>query len=146
MINVGTVHVEYRREHTGHVVSPECQAQYGWLPDPESDVHHLKPKSRINVWVGCKGVSLGFDHNPGKVMDPEKAIELAQLLMKAAESQTDYAKKRKALQEEMEMLDTAFKDRISGLGIEGIEEPGFKSAGLKSMPFDEYNGLIVETG
>lgn len=49
--------------------------------------------------------------------DPKKVIELAQALMKAAESQIEYATASKALAEQKKKLDETFKDRISGLGL-----------------------------
>lgn len=67
------------------------------------------------------------------VTDPDKLIELAQVLMKAAESQADYAKANKALTEQMTKLDETFKDRISGLGL---KEPD-KAAMLRVVSNDD---------
>lgn len=47
-----------------------------------------------------------------------QAIELGQLLLKAAECQPDYAEAAKELEAQKTALATKYKDMISGLGLE----------------------------
>jgi len=54
----------------------------------------------------------------GKTLTPEQAIELGQILLKAAEVQTEYAESIKLLDEERAKLNARYKDMISGLGID----------------------------
>lgn len=51
-------------------------------------------------------------------LSPEQAIEIAQLLLKTAEVQPEYAERAKALREELANLGTKYKDQVSGLGLE----------------------------
>lgn len=99
------------------------------------------------VGVDAYGLSLSVNNEKEHVavqMEPEQAIELAQLLMKAAESQVEYAASRKELQDEMEKLDAEFKDRISGLGIDGVEEPEWSAK--KKPPQPPKGGAIIVEG
>lgn len=54
----------------------------------------------------------------GATLTSEQAIELGQILLKAAECQTEYAEAAKLLDEERIKLDARYKDMISGLGLD----------------------------
>lgn len=80
----------------------------------------------IEIEMDEKGITLtgvevsrsGIPSRTGiKILNPDVAIELAQVLMKAAESQVEYAAASNALAAQRAKLDDTFKDRISGLGL-----------------------------
>lgn len=56
--------------------------------------------------------------DPPANLTPQQAIDLAQILLKAAEIQTEYAEASKKLREETEALQKRYKDLISGLGTD----------------------------
>lgn len=57
--------------------------------------------------------TFGFVH-----LTSQQAIELGQILLKAAEVQPEYAEESKRLSEETTKLGVRYKDMISGLGLE----------------------------
>lgn len=61
------------------------------------------------------------------ILSPQRAIEVAQILMKAAECQTEYAKAAKDLEAQKDKLNAKYKDMISGLGL---ENPDLKAQDL----------------
>lgn len=73
----------------------------------------------------------------GRTFTPKQAIELAQLLMKAAECQTEYAAAAKDLDEQKQQLDAKYKDMISGLGLENPD--------LQTKDFAKENGEWTST-
>jgi len=94
-------------ERTGMITVGEVKTNYG------------NSMSKDSVSVNLDQSSIGIRIKSDSVyMSPEQAIELAQLLMKAAECQSEYAAAAKDLEEQKTRLDVKYKDMISGLGLE----------------------------
>lgn len=92
------------------------------------DYGNLSEES-VSVNMDASGIALGFNtdfserlmlHKDflGMMLTSEQAIELGQILLKAAECQTEYAAAAALLDEERIKLDTRYKDMISGLGLD----------------------------
>lgn len=123
----------------------------GWTPSMFGDSSYCLPDPRyrdvewITVMMDEHGIELTVTEvkkngSPLRseaqkivINNPNKVIELAQVLMKAAESQQAYATAAKALAEQKMKLDDTFKDRISGLGL---KQPD-KAAMLRVVSGDE---------
>lgn len=80
-------------------------------------------EENVSVRISEQAVELYINADKQRVsgglsMTPEQAIELGQMLLKAAEVQSEYAAEATRLQAETEKLATKYKDMISGLGLE----------------------------
>jgi hypothetical protein len=60
-----------------------------------------------------------------------KAIELGQMVLKAAEAQVEYAAAAKELAAQKAKLDAKYKDLVSGLGLENLTDRLDENGGLK---------------
>lgn len=108
--------------------------------NPFNDLNYFyRDVEWISVSMDANGVRLTLaEGSPPKlrsttITSPAMLVELAQVLMKAAESQAAYGEAHKALSEQMAKLDETFKDRISGLGL---KEPD-KAAMLRVVSNDD---------
>ncbi|MBB3752534.1 hypothetical protein FHT44_005046 [Mycolicibacterium sp. BK634] len=73
-----------------------------------------QPEKAFKVLIDTAGIHLSGE--AGK-LTPDQAVELGQLLLKAAEVQPEYAKAADALSEEAQKLQAKFKDMVSGIGL-----------------------------
>jgi hypothetical protein len=84
----------------------------------------------VGVSMGENGISLDVSQHADvrallhplspTMLTAEQAIELGQMLLKAAECQSEYAEAVKLLNEEKAKLATKYKDMISGLGLDSV--------------------------
>lgn len=77
-------------------------------------------KESVSVRMDEKTIMLNMSSGSMNLMSltPEQAIELGQLLLKAAEVQPEYAAEAARLNDERAKLAARYKDMISGLGLE----------------------------
>lgn len=94
----------------------------------------------VTVWMADDVLTIGFDDDRGGRLTPKQAIDLAQLLMKAAECQTEYAKAAKELEDQKDKLNIKYKDMISGLGL---ENPDLKAKDL-TLAKQAWSGAISQ--
>lgn len=92
-----------------------------------NDMIEVGKVDKISVYLDEAYINLD-----GRALTPKQAIEIAQILMKAAECQTEYAVAAKDLDEQKNHLDAKYKDMISGLGLENPD--------LKSKDLAKQNG------
>lgn len=77
------------------------------------------PEESIQVTIDARSIDVSLARQSGYLsMTPAQAIELGQLLLKAAEVQPEYAVAAKALSEEETKLRARFKDMVSGIGLD----------------------------
>lgn len=96
--------------------------QVGKIVTREADYTRFNSTSERYVAVSMTQHSVQLSiHDGGSEsvgLTPEQAIELGQMLLKAAECQPEYAEADKTLDEERAKLNMRYKDTISGLGLE----------------------------
>ncbi|MBO0676752.1 hypothetical protein JRC04_04670 [Mycolicibacterium sp. S2-37] len=116
-----------------------------WMPSDGWGGSRSRQEEGVKVYVGVNGVGLSpYPGHDKALLTADQAVELGQLLMKAAESHDEYAAKRKALEEESTQLDNEFKERISGLGVGGVKEPGEPVSASEAIRRGDL--VIVEAG
>lgn len=91
------------------------------MREMHNDKYNNIPEENISVGMDEGAIQLtlkaGHDMN-GMRLSPKQAIEVGQMLLKAAEVHPEYAVKAKQVREETEKLAVKYKDMISGLGLE----------------------------
>ena len=100
-----------------------------------------KYKAEESIRIIMDQHTIGLGHNGPLVateLTSKQAVELAQLLMKAAECQTEYAVAAKELEEQKKRLDAKYKDMISGLGL---ENPDLQKKDLTKLPAQSWSGV-----
>lgn len=82
--------------------------------------YEIESEENVSIRMSEQCISLNMSNKTMNCVDltSEQAIELGQLLLKAAEVQAEYAAEAARLREETAKLGTKYKDMISGLGLE----------------------------
>lgn len=85
-----------------------------------NDKYNNIPEENISVGMdeGAIQLTLRVEHEKAMRLSRKQAIEVGQMLLKAAEVHPEYAAKAKQVREETEKLAIKYKDMISGLGLE----------------------------
>ena len=83
------------------------------------DAYDHSPEQNVSVDMDYNGIWLRMvQSSSGRaLLTSEQAIELGQLLLKAAEIQPEYTEAVTKLDDERKLLDARYKDLISGLGL-----------------------------